>query len=131
MSNYNTIRAAVGAAVQVSQPGVNVYYFVPRTLVPPAAIVQPNPSRTISYLKTQSSRAAEWYFNVMLVIGQIDEQAAQEQTGDLISPGSPLLRSLNGKIETGYAQVTDGAISEMTFGTSLYTYARLSVTVVA
>lgn len=131
MSNYNTIRGALGAAVQSFQPELNIYYFVPRTLVPPAAIVQPRPQRTVSYLTAQTSRAAEWYFNIMVVVGQIDEQAAQERTGDLISPGSPLLQALNGKVGNGYAQVVDGSISEMTFGTALYTYARLSVTVVA
>jgi hypothetical protein len=132
VANYNDIRNALGASVTAFQPNVNVYYYVPRTLVPPAAIVQPVPHRTISYLQVQSSPMAEWRFNILLVIGQVDEQAAQEQAGELISPGSGLVQALNDtQLPSGYVVVTDGAISEMQTGGSaaLYTYAQLSVTV--
>jgi hypothetical protein len=135
VANYNDIRAALGASVTAFQPNVNVYYYVPRTLVPPAAIVQPQPHRTISYLQVQSGPMAEWRFNVLLVIGQVDEQAAQEQAGDLISPGSGLIQALNDTVlpTSGYVVVTDGSISEMQTGGSaaLYTYAQLSVCVYA
>jgi hypothetical protein len=133
VSNYNDVRTALGASVTAYQPGVNVYYYVPRSLVPPAAIVQPQPHRTIDYMQAQSSTMARWYFNVLLVIGQVDEQAAQEQAGDLISPGSGLIQALNDTTlpSSGYVVVTDGAISEMATGggSALYTYAQLSVSV--
>jgi hypothetical protein len=73
---------------------------------------------------------AEWHFSVMLVVGLVDEQRAQEQVGDLISPDSPLIVALhNAPLPNGYSQVLDGSVSEMTFGQGLYTYAQLSVTV--
>lgn len=132
MTNYNVVRNALGSAITAYQSDVNVYYYVPRTMVPPAAIVQPRPNRTISYLQAQSSRLAEWHFSVLLVVGLVDEQAAQEQVGNLVSPDSQLIVALqNAPLPNGYSQVTDGSISEMTFGQSLYTYAQLSVLVCA
>jgi hypothetical protein len=130
VSNYNDVRTALGTAVQAFEPGVNVYYYVPRTLVPPAAIIQPLPHRTISYLQAQSSFLAQWHFNIMIVIGQVDEQAAQQQAGDLISPGSPLIRALQDTpLPNGYVEVVEGGISEMMFDQGLYTYAQLTVNV--
>ena len=130
MTNYNTVRTALGAAIQAYQQDLNVYYYVPQSLIAPAAIVQPLPQRTIDYLQAQSSGFAKWHFNVLLVVGQVDEQAAQEMVGDLVSPGSDLIKALNDtKLDNGYAQVVQGGVSEMTFSKGLYTYARLSVDV--
>lgn len=132
MTNYNTVRSAIGAAVQAYSSDLNVYYYVPRTLVPPAVIVQPNPTHTISYLQAQSSILAEWNFHVLLVIGLLDETAAQEQAGELVSPGSPLVAALdNISLPNGFSKVTEGAISEMQFGNGLHTYVQLSVVVTA
>lgn len=130
MSNYNDIRTALGAAVQAYQPDLNVYYYVPRSLIPPSAIVTPKPHQTIEYLQAQSSSLAEWHFNILIVIGQVDEQAAQDQAGDIISPGSTLIQALqNAQLPNGYVQVVDGSISEMQFGGGVYTYAQLSLNV--
>lgn len=130
VTSYNVVRTALGQAIKAYQSDVNVYYYVPRSIVPPSAIVRPKPSRTISYVQAQSSRMAEWHFSVMLVVGLVDEQRAQEQVGDLISPDSPLIVALhNAPLPNGYSQVLDGSVSEMTFGQGLYTYAQLSVTV--
>lgn len=131
MSNYNDVRSALGAAVQSYQPNLNVYYYVPRTIVPPAAIIQPVPHRTINYVQAYGSELAKWRFTVMIVIGLVDEESAQEQAGDLISPGSALIRALNTRLASGYAQVTEGGLAEMMFDTGLYTYAELSVVVTA
>lgn len=132
MTGYNDIRTALGSAIQAYQPDLNVFYYVPRSLVPPAAIVQPLPHRTVEYLQAQSSYLARWNFNVMLVIGLVDEQAAQDQAGDLISPGSPLITALNNTpLDNGYVVVTEGSVSEMTVSNGLYTYAHLQVAVCA
>lgn len=135
MTNYNDIRKNLGAAtaewlgsVGVNQPALNVFNYVPRTLIPPSAIIQPVAHRTIDYLQAAGrSGLAQWHFHVLLVVGLVDEEAAQELTGDIISPGSPLIYALQDCMR--YVQVTDGAVSEMMFGQSLYTYARLNVLV--
>src|SRR5207245_1606966 len=101
------------------------------TLTPPSAIIQPQPHRTIDYLQTQQSGLAKWRFNIMIVVGQVSEEAAQEQAGDLISPGAPLLLALNTRLCTGFVQVVEGGISQMMFDQGLYTYAELSVVVTA
>jgi hypothetical protein len=127
VSGYNTVRKALGAAVQEYEPDINIYYYVPRTLVPPAVIVQPA-HRTVSYLQGQSSRSAEWRFNVMVIVGQVSEEGAQEMAGELISPRSLLVAALNNtKLEKGYAQVTDGTVAETTIGGGVYTHVQLSV----
>lgn len=130
MSNYNDVRLALGASIQDYQPDLNVYYYSPQTLVPPAAIVQPRAHQTIDYLQAQSSGFANWYFNVLLVVGLVDEEAAQAQVGELVSPRSPLIRALqNTKLTTGYVTVTNGGVSSMMFAKGLYAYADLSVVV--
>lgn len=127
LSGYNHVRKALGATVSSYQPGINVYYYVPRTLVPPAVIVQPA-NRTISYLRGQSSSSAEWHFNVMLIVGQVDEESAQETAGELISPRSALIQALNATpVTSGYVQVTDGTVAEWTIGGGVYTHVQLSV----
>lgn len=129
MSAYNDIRTALGNACQSYESELNVFHYVPRTIIPPAAIIRPAPHRTISYLQTQSSFLAEWHFSVLIVIGEVSEEDAQDRAGVLISPGSALIRTLNECLT--YVQVTDGAVSEMSFGQGLYTYAQLSVVVKA
>lgn len=125
--SYNSIRKALGTAVQAFEPNINIYYYVPRTLVPPAVVVQPA-HRTISYLQGQSSRSAEWHFNVMVIVGQVDEEGAQEMVGDLISPRSTLVAALNATpVEGGYVQVTEGTVAEVTIGSAVYTHVQLSV----
>lgn len=135
VSNYNDVREALGAQLKSFQSGLTIYHHVPRSVVPPVAIIQANPTRTIDYLQAQSSRSAEWYFSVMIVVGLVNERAAQKQVGDLISPGSDLLKALNTRLANGYCQVTNGSIQEAMFGEpsrqGLYTYARLSVIVLA
>lgn len=130
MSKYAEITRALGDAVQAYQPGLNVYYYVPRSLVPPSAIIKPQAHRTVEYMVTHGeSRIADWYLLIMLVIGQISEEDAQEQAGELVSPGSNLIRSVNSMkfVGGGFAKVTEGAVSEMMFGEGLYTYAQLTV----
>lgn len=133
MTNYNDVRDGLTEAVQIYSSDLNVYQYVPRTLVPPCAIVKPRGTRTIDYQQMQGrSTLAKWYFDVMLVIGLVDEEAAQNLAGELISPGSPLITCLlKAKFPTGFSQVTEGAVNNMMFGQALYTYAELKVTVIS
>jgi hypothetical protein len=133
VANYNDIRAAIGAAIESYQPGLNVYDYVPRSLTPPSAIVQPVPHRTIDYTQVQGRGAfAKWRFTIHIVIGQVDEQSAQQQAGDLISPGSPMIRALNRlPLTNGQTVVETGGIAQMMFDQGLYTAAELAVCIVA
>jgi hypothetical protein len=134
---YNEIRTSLGGAaatwlgsIGVEQPTMNVYNYVPRTLIPPSAIIQPVAQRTIDYMNVLGRGGlADWYFHVLIVVGLVDEEAAQQLTGEIISPGSPLIHSLQDSLR--FVQVTSGSIAEMMFGNALYTYARLNLTVKA
>ena len=134
MANYNDIRAALGNAINVFDPSLalNTYSYVPRSIVPPAAIVQPAPHRTIDYTQVEGRGSfALWSFNIMIVVGQVDEEVAQTQAGNLITPGSPLITAIQNIKLNGYAQVLQGGISQMMFDQGLYTYAELTVIVKA
>lgn len=132
MSNFNDVQNALGESCRRFLPDLNVYTQVPRSLVPPAAIVQPSPHNTIDYEQAYSSGLADWNFIIMIVVGLVDDLAAQRQVGELISPGSALITAINDTtFETGWAKVTRGGVSQMNFGKALYTYAELSVRVTA
>jgi hypothetical protein len=134
VANYNVVRKLLGDALNVYMPSLamNTYSYVPRSIIPPAAIVQPAPHRTIDYTQVEGrGNFALWRFNIMIVVGQIDEEVAQAQAGDIITPGSPLIRAIQDIKTNGYAQVLDGGISSMMFDQGLYAYAELSVIVKA
>jgi hypothetical protein len=134
VTDYDSVRLALGTAIQKYEPGLNVYYYVPKSLVPPAAIIKPQSQnvRTIEYAQAHGgSSLAKWHFQVLFVIGQLDEAAAESEAGALISPGSRLVRSLSGRLSTGFSQVLEGGISAMMFDQGLYTYAQLTVSVLA
>lgn len=134
-ATYNELRAAIGTSLDVYIPGLslNTYAYVPRTVIPPAAIVQPTPQRTADNLVAMASSMAEWHFDIMVVIGQIDEEAAQQQAGDAVSPNGPLIRALNNTRlpGTGYALVTRTGVRSAMFDQGLYVYADISLTILA
>ncbi|HEX4394186.1 MAG TPA: hypothetical protein VH084_22000 [Mycobacterium sp.] len=137
MSRYNDVRKSLGAAAQqwlgsigVEQPAMNVYNYVPRTLIPPSVIIQPVAQRTLSYLDVLGQgNLADWYFHVLIVVGLVDEEAAQELMGDIISPGSSLIYALQECMR--FVQVTDGSVAEMMFDGALHAYARINVKIKA
>ena len=133
MTNYEEVRTAIDDAVHVYRKELNIYRYIPRTLVPPCAVIKPRGNRTIDYMKMQGrSTLADWYFTVMIIIGRIDERAAQKQAGEMISPGSQLIRCLQAmKLPTGFCQVTEGAVNDLMFGQALYTYAELQLKITA
>jgi hypothetical protein len=131
VTSFVEVRDTLGGAIRRVLPDLNVHNHVPRSLVPPAAIVRPTPNSTIDYEQQYSSAQADWMWTLMLVIGQIDDEWAQDQMGELITPNSELIRAINDVSFTspGWARVQRGGISQMNFGKALYTYAELTVRV--
>lgn len=131
MTSFVEVRDTLGGAIRRVLPELNVYNHVPRSLVPPAAIVRPTPNSTIDYEQQYSSAQADWMWTLMLVVGQIDDEWAQDQMGELITPNSDLIRAINEATFSapGWARVQRGGISQMNFGKALYTYAELTVRV--
>ena len=133
MANYNDLKRTLGDALRQFSDEINVFDFFPKSVVPPAAVIQPAVP-TVNFIQAEQSRTAEWRFTVMLIVGQVNEEAAQTKIGDLISPGSDLIEALNVVGEdTGFlrVKVTDASVSEVQVGTTTYAYARLSVNVIA
>jgi hypothetical protein len=146
-ADFNDIRDALGAAVEsymlewiptvdrFELSDLNVYSYIERTIVPPAAVIMAVPNRSVDYVQMQSSGFATYYFTILVVIGQVDSEAAQRECGVLISPGSPLITAINNvRVGQGYVLVTHGAISTLSGGQSgaaLYTHVQYSVMVKA
>lgn len=129
-SKYDEIREALAAAIVSVQPDLSVWHYVPRSFDAPVAIVQPDMRRTIDYEKVYVGTFADWYFNIMIVVGDIYEEAAQGIAGAMISPGSPLIHALHKALP--YVRVLDAAVSEQTFKTTAtYTLARISLLIKA
>lgn len=134
MTEFSEVRQTLGAAIHRAMgQELNVYHFVPRSLIPPAAIVQPAPNSTIDYEQQYSSGLADWMFKVMIVVGQVDDEAAQNQAGRILTPNSTLIQAINDVTfsTSGWAKVQRGNVSQMNFGKALYTYAELTVRVTA
>lgn len=133
MTSYSEVRDTLGKAIQRVLPDMNVHHYVPRSLVPPAAIVRPTPNSTINYEQQYSSFQADWMWTLMLVVGQVDDEWAQDQIGALITPDSDLIQAINAVTFTtsGWARVQRGNTSQMNFGNALYSYAELTVRVTA
>ena len=132
MTEFSEVRQTLGAAInRVMSHELNVYHYVPRSLIPPAAIVQPAPNTTIDNEPQYSSGLADWMFKVMIVVGEVDDEAAQDQVGKILTPNSPLIQAINDVTfsTSGWAKVQRGNVSQMNFGKALYTYAELTVRV--
>lgn len=134
MTTFSEVRGELGRAIAKALPECNVYPIEPRSLVPPAAIVKPAPHNTIDYEQMYSSSQADWMWIVMIVVGQVNDEAAQDQIGDLLSPGSDLINAINDAdfgAGRGWARVQRGNASQMNFGKALYSFAELTVRVTA
>lgn len=135
MSDFDTVRIALGKSLQSYKSDLNVYDHMPRTFVPPAAIVKPRSHRMTTYERAMGGGTyAQYHFIVQFIIGLVNENAAQDEAGQLISPNSPLIWALQDTvIPNGFVNITDGAVSEMMVttdtGTALYTYAEIALTV--
>jgi hypothetical protein len=137
VTGFVEVRDTLGGAIKRVLPDMNVYNHVPRSLVPPAAIVRPTPNSSIDYEQMYSSSQADWMWTLMLVIGQIDDEWAQDQMGELITPRGDMIRAINDVVfvdpnsgsQTGWAKALRGGISQMNFGKALYSYAEITVRV--
>lgn len=130
-ANYNDVRKLLGDACRTLADNVSVRYYIPRSISPPTSVILPQ-FPTVQYLNLSPGESAQWNMIVMYFVGQINEETAQDQTGEMISPGSKLLRALNdAQIRPGYGSVSvsEASLSEMKIGSAVFSYARLDVAV--
>jgi hypothetical protein len=131
VSEFGAVKKTLAQACLVYEDTLNLYDRIPAQLVPPCAILRPH-RPTISFLKMQSSRLAEWCFSIRVITGGVNIEAAQEKAGRLISPSSPLISALRAaRFPGGYAKVTEGNVDELRTDSGMYTYAELIVVVLA
>jgi hypothetical protein len=135
MANENEIRQALADAIRtVLSDEINVCDFFPKSPPPSPSLVIQRAVPTADLVQAMNSPTAAWRFVVMLLVSQVNEEAAQLKIGDLISPGSPIIEALNAVGEdTGFmrVKVTDVSESEVQYATTMYAYGRFSVNVLA
>lgn len=122
--DFEWISSRIAAACKTCQPGLNVLEALPKSVIPPAVVINPDrptgdPMQTLGML-------TEWRLRVMILVGQVSDQSARQRTGALIEPLISAIESAD--YEGGYAIVTKWHIGETKIGSALYTYAQLSVT---
>lgn len=62
---------------------------VPSQINPPAAVVAPNTSDLADYEQVLSSDIVMWYLRVVLIVGRVNDQAAQSLMDEMISATGP------------------------------------------
>lgn len=135
MANENDLRRTLADAMRAFfSDEINVSEFFPKSPPPsPSLVIQPG-TPVGDLIQAMNSSTAEWQFVIMLLVGQVNEEAAQNKIGDLCSPGSPLIQALNAIGEdSGFlrVKVTNVSISEVQYATTMYAYGRFQVKVIA
>lgn len=135
MADFDTIQTAIGDALRRRyKADLNIFDEPPRSFIPPAAIVRPRPHRTVMNYQMAHGRSslAKWQFDVLVLIGLVDDEASMRMAKSLISPGSPLIKALNCRMLNGFSQVVDSGTNQMMIeDKGLYTYAEVGVQVLA
>lgn len=137
MGKYRDVRDTLAASAQagVTAMGitdVNVYSTLNKSAVAPAIVVRPgNP--TILYGEADGrSPLARWNFEVLIIVGQVNEQAAQDRIADMIDPDSPIIEALDDSdFGNGFAQTRRALVGETPIGATLYASALIGVQVLS
>lgn len=122
--DFEWISKRIADACKTCQPRLNVLEALPKSVVPPAVVI--NPDRPTGDPMQTLGNLTEWRLRVMILFGQVSEKSARQKTGRLIDPLINAIESYD--YEGGYAVVTKWHIGETKIGQALYTYAQLSVT---
>lgn len=120
---YEACRAALPSLL----PGVRVSRTPPASVNVPAAIVQPA-AQTIRYGDKTISELASWRFELLLLLGNINEHAAQVKAGELVAPSSDLIQALNyARIDNGWLDLIEANVGNQTYNARTYGGAKINI----
>jgi len=133
MAGFNEVRLVLADACRSAVGDVNVFYYLPKRVPAPAVVIR-TVKPTGDYLTTWGGGYAEWMFEVLVVVGRVSDESAQNMLGDMISPDSSLITALNdvefpGGPGCGHAHVRKCDIADIRIGATRYACARLTVLV--
>lgn len=133
MNAFETVRDTIGQVcadtLPTLLPGVDVWQTVPDSFAVPAVIVVPA-APTITYGDVTNSDLAGWRFDLWLLLGKVNEHAAQLKAGELVDPKSPLIRALDGaEIPNGWLDPIDAHVGKQRppFSNAVYEGAKLTI----
>lgn len=133
MAGFNEIRVVLADACKSAVGDLNVFYYLPKRAPVPAVVIR-TVKPTGDYLTVWGGGYAEWMFEVLVIVGKVSDESAQNQLGDMISPNSALVTALNdiefaGGPGYGHAHVRKCDIADIRMGATRYACARLTVLV--
>lgn len=127
MTSFALARQTIADACRRALPGTPVHATMPASVSPPVAVVRPA-QPAIMYRGAYGARLAHWKFELLVILGKVDERVAQERLGELLSPDSDLVQELlNAELGNGYLTVVDARLAD--FGP--YASARWTVAATA
>jgi hypothetical protein len=127
---FTQVITALGEACKAGAPKLNVYTTWPCSVSVPAAVIRIG-KPAIRYIQVMgNSTQAKWLFEILLVVGSVNDKAAQKRAMALISPDSKLVAAVNDvKVtEGGAVKVTESSTGEVDVGSGTYASASLFVT---
>jgi hypothetical protein len=133
MATFNQIRTVLAAACGTVVDDLNVYYYLPRRPSIPAVVIRTQ-KPTGDYTTTWGGGYAEWLFEILILVGRVSDESAQNFLGDMISPDSTLITALNniefpGGPGYGHGHVRKVDLTDMKVGATRYACARLTALV--
>lgn len=94
MPTLTQVRIALKDAIDVS-PDLNVYDWVPDSIIAPAAFIQPA-SPLIEYQTRFGAGKAIWRFHITVLLSNKEEQSNQMELDEYLSPTGPIVTALQG-----------------------------------
>lgn len=94
MAYLSDIRAAVRTALEGIE-GMTVYEWMPDSVNIPCAFIQPG-SPLVNYRTRFGSGKAEWTFFLTVLVSRTQEEAAQFELDQYLSPDGPIVTALHG-----------------------------------
>lgn len=82
MANLTEARKAVAAALNGIE-GIDVYWYMPDGIAPPAIAIEP---AGIDYQQTFRSEVGHYTLSLIVIAGRTDEESVQEHIDELVSP---------------------------------------------
>lgn len=92
MASLKTIRDSFKSTLAGTLSTIEIYDTVPGQLDPPCIVIQPE---EIDFLQQYGSTRARWTFALIVVVGRVDEDEAQDDVDDYVSPdGASSVRAI-------------------------------------
>lgn len=132
MTAYTTVRDTVYQACRATLPselpGIKIYPTARKSPALPAAVIRPG-RPTGRPIVALTSPSAKWKVDVLLLLGMINEEVAQERAFEILSPSSKLLQALKSiRVANGFLITSEIQIGQLSYNNGWYEGGRVTLT---